>query len=122
MLLERTPYDKSAPSRLERTAAVAIPRPRAKVAASFVEHGYAVAYQDCRGRYRSGGKFTKYLSEAEDGFDTLAWLTRQPWCNDCIGTFGLSCSAHRQAALGCVNPPGLAAQVPRLRRLFQCVS
>ena len=48
------------------------PRSRAEVAAYFVAHGYAVAYQDCRGRYRSEGRFTKYLSEAEDGFDTLA--------------------------------------------------
>ncbi|HJZ16524.1 MAG TPA: CocE/NonD family hydrolase, partial [Stellaceae bacterium] len=76
VLLERTPYDKSAPSRSERTAAVAAPRSRAEVAAYFVRHGYAVIYQDCRGRYKSGGRFTKYLSEAEDGFDTLAWLAR----------------------------------------------
>jgi uncharacterized protein len=110
VLLERTPYDKSASSRSERTAAVAAPRSRAELAAHFVEHGYAVAYQDCRGRYRSGGKFTKYLSEAEDGFDTLQWLARQPWCNGRIGTFGLSYAAHTQAALGCLDPPGLAAQ------------
>ena len=110
VLLERTPYDKSAPSRSERTAAVGRPRSRAEVAAYFVEHGYAVAYQDCRGRYGSGGRFTKYLSEAEDGCDTLAWLLRQPWCNGRIGTFGLSYAAHTQAALGCLDPPGLAAQ------------
>jgi uncharacterized protein len=110
VLLERTPYNKSAPSRSERTAAVANRRSRADVAAYFLEHGYAVAYQDCRGRYRSGGKFTKYLSEAEDGFDTLAWLVRQPWCNGRIGTFGLSYAAHTQAALGCLDPPGVAAQ------------
>ncbi len=110
VLLERTPYDKSAPSRSERTAAVATPRSRGEVAAYFVEHGYAVAYQDCRGRYRSGGKFTKYLGEAEDGFGALAWMARQPWCNGRIGTFGLSYAAHTQAALGCLDPPGLAAQ------------
>jgi putative CocE/NonD family hydrolase len=110
VLLERTPYDKSAPSRSERTAARATPRSRAEVAAYLIEHGYAVAYQDCRGRYRSGGKFTKYMSEAEDGFDALAWLARQPWCNGRIGTFGLSYAAHTQAALGCLDPPGLAAQ------------
>ncbi len=110
VLLERTPYDKSAPSRSERTAAVAAPRSRAEVAGYFVDHGYAVVYQDCRGRYRSGGHFTKYLSEAEDGYDTLAWLMRQPWCNGRIGTFGLSYAAHAQAALGCLDPPGLAAQ------------
>jgi predicted acyl esterase len=110
VLLERTPYDKSAPSRSERTAALATPRTRVEVAAYFVEYGYAVAYQDCRGRYCSGGKFTKYLSEAEDGYDTLTWLVRQPWCNGRVGTFGLSYAAHTQAALGCLDPPGLAAQ------------
>ena len=110
VLLERTPYDKSAPSRSERTAAAAAPRSRAEVAGYFVRHGYAIAYQDCRGRYKSGGRFTKYLSEAEDGYDTLAWLVRQPWCNGHIGTFGLSYAAHTQAALGCLDPPGLAAQ------------
>jgi putative CocE/NonD family hydrolase len=110
VLLERTPYDKTAPSRSERTAVVAQPRSRAEVALYFVGHGYAVVYQDCRGRYKSGGRFTKYLSEAEDGFDTLAWLLRQSWCNGRIGTFGLSYAAHTQAALGCLDPPGLAAQ------------
>jgi uncharacterized protein len=50
VLLERTPYDKSAPSRSERTAAAATPWSRAEVAAYFLEHGYAIAYQDCRGR------------------------------------------------------------------------
>jgi uncharacterized protein len=110
VLLERTPYDKSAPSRSERTATSPQPRSRAEVAAYFVSHGYAVVYQDCRGRYRSEGRFTKYLSEAEDGYDTLAWLMRQHWCNGRIGTFGLSYAAHTQAALGCLDPPGLAAQ------------
>ena len=110
VFLERTPYDKSAPSRSERTAAVAQPRSRAEVALYFVRCGYAVVYQDCRGRYKSGGRFTKYLSEAEDGYDTLDWLMRQSWCNGRIGTFGLSYAAHTQAALGCLDPPGLAAQ------------
>jgi uncharacterized protein len=91
-------------------AAVARPLSRAEVAAFFAGHGYAVAYQDCRGRYHSGGHFTKYLSEAEDGFDALVWLQRQPWCNGRVGTFGLSYAAHTQAALGCLDPPGLAAQ------------
>src|SRR3954447_11175102 len=110
VLLERTPYDKSAPSRSERTNADPTPRSREAVAAYFVAHGYIVAYQDCRGRYRSGGAFTKYLSEAEDGADTLACLMRQSWCDGNIGTFGLSYAAHTQAALACLDPPGLKAQ------------
>jgi uncharacterized protein len=114
VILERTPYDKSAPNRSERTASdIAIgaaPRSRAEVAAYFARHGYAVAYQDCRGRYRSDGRFTKYLSEAEDGYDTLLWLMAQPWCNGRVATMGLSYAAHTQMGLGCLDPPGLAAQ------------
>jgi putative CocE/NonD family hydrolase len=110
VILERTPYDKSAPSRSERTAADPTPLSRATVATHFVEAGYAVVYQDCRGRYCSGGSFTKYLSEADDGYDTLTWLVQQPWCDGRVATMGLSYAAHAQMALGCLDPPGLAAQ------------
>ena len=110
VILERTPYDKSAPSRSEITAADPRPRSREWLAQYFTDAGYAVAYQDCRGRYRSEGSFTKYLSEAADGYDTLAWLVRQPWCNGRIATMGLSYAAHAQMALGCLDPPGLTAQ------------
>ena len=37
--------------------------------------------QDCRGRYKSEGRFTKYTSEGDDGVDTLGWICAQPWCN-----------------------------------------
>jgi predicted acyl esterase len=97
VILERTPYDKSAPGRSERTAEVEQPRSRAEVAAPFVQAGYVVVYQDCRGRYASEGGFTKYLSEAADGYDTVAWLIAQPWCNGRVGTMGLSYAAHTQA-------------------------
>jgi uncharacterized protein len=110
VVLERTPYDKSAPSRSEITAADPRPLSREAVAEYFVDAGYAVVYQDCRGRYRSKGSFTKYLSEAADGYDTCDWLVRQGWCNGRIATMGLSYAAHAQMALGCLDPPGLAAQ------------
>jgi putative CocE/NonD family hydrolase len=109
-ILERTPYDKAARSRSEITAADGEPRSREAVAQYFVAAGYAVVCQDCRGRYRSEGSFTKYLSEAEDGYDTLAWLSEQAWCNGRVATMGLSYAAHAQMALGCLDPPGLAAQ------------
>jgi putative CocE/NonD family hydrolase len=109
-ILERTPYDKSAPSRSEITASDPKPRSREAVARYFVDAGYAVVYQDCRGRYRSEGSFAKYLSEAADGYDTCDWLVRQAWCNGRAATMGLSYAAHAQMALGCLDPPGLAAQ------------
>ena len=109
-ILERTPYGKSETSRSEIEAGAREPTPRGEVAARFVRHGYAVIYQDCRGRYASEGQFEKYLADGEDGYDLCAWVVKQSWCNGRIGTFGLSYAAHSQAALGCLDPPGLAAQ------------
>ena len=109
VLLERTPYGKTVDSRSERTANVAKPKSRAQVAEFFVRHGYIVIYQDCRGRYQSEGNFTKYLSEGVDGYDTCAWIVKQPWCNGRIGTFGLSYAAHTQGALGSAGAPGVVA-------------
>ena len=111
VVLERTPYGKRETSRSERSAADPRPATREEVAAAFVAAGYAVVYQDCRGRHASEGAFTKYLSEGEDGACTMAWITAQPWCDGRIGTMGLSYAAHTQAALGCLDPPGLRAQI-----------
>lgn len=111
VILERTPYGKDVPSRSERGAGDARPGARAEVAAYFTQRGYAVVYQDCRGRHHSGGEFVKYLSEARDGHDTCAWLVRQPWCDGNIGTKGLSYAAHTQMALACAGAPGARAMV-----------
>jgi len=111
VILERTPYGKHIPSRSERGPGDPEPMARGEVARYFVERGYAVIYQDCRGRYGSEGSFVKYVSDAEDGFDTCAWIVVQPWCNGRIGTKGLSYAAHTQAALGSVGAPGVVAMV-----------
>lgn len=110
VLLERTPYDRRGTNHADVTAAERTPIPKPEVARWFASHGFAVVMQDCRGRYGSEGRFHKYVNEAADGEDTLAWLVRQPWCGGRVGTLGLSYCAHVQAALGCLAPPGLAAQ------------
>jgi hypothetical protein len=109
VILERTPYGKTTPSRSERTRVDPKPQTRSEVAEFFVQHGYVVVYQDCRGRYKSEGEFVKYLSDGNDGYDTCAWILRQPWCNGRIGTMGLSYAAHTQGALGSAGAPGVAA-------------
>lgn len=111
VILERTPYGKSQISRSEINLGAAQPTSRAEVAAYFVRHGYVVIYQDCRGRHGSEGEFVKYLSDAEDGEDALAWILAQPWCDGRIGTMGLSYAAHTQMALASMGPKGLAAMV-----------
>lgn len=110
VILERTPYGRNRPSRSERS--VAEPdeaKSRAEVARIFVERGYAVVYQDVRGRYDSEGEYQKYLDDAPDGYDTCAWIVEQPWCDGRIGTKGLSYAAHTQAALASAGAPGVAA-------------
>jgi len=111
VILERTPYGKDIPSRSERGPGDPEPLARSEVARYFVARGYAVVYQDCRGRYGSEGRFVKYVSDAEDGYDTCAWIVAQPWCNGRIGSKGLSYAAHTQAALGSMNAPGVMAMV-----------
>ncbi len=98
VLLERTPYGKR----------------RAVLNQSgefFARAGYAVVMQDVRGRFASQGEWS-FLSEQEgpDGFDTMAWIASQPWCDGNIGTMGLSYSTATQQALAVMSPPGLRAQ------------
>lgn len=111
VILERTPYGKRELYRTERTARHEQPIPRQSIAGFFTAHGYTVVYQDCRGRFASEGRFTKYVGEAEDGYDTMAWLVKQAFCNGRIGTMGLSYAAHTQAAAACLSPPGLACML-----------
>lgn len=109
VLLERTPYDRRGTSHADRTLADPVPKSKPEIAAQFVRAGYAYVLQDCRGRFGSGGVFVKYLSEGEDGVDTIAWLRGQSWCDGRIATLGLSYGAHVQTALAAYDPPGLAA-------------
>ncbi len=98
-LLERTPYDKRRPV-LEEAGRF------------FAERGYVVVVQDVRGRHRSEGEWY-FLSrlEGEDGFDTLEWLARQPWCDGQVGTMGMSYSTATQQALALMQPRALRTQI-----------
>ncbi|WP_439549712.1 CocE/NonD family hydrolase [Falsiroseomonas sp.] len=111
VVLERTPYGRDAPRRIEVTAADPVPVDGPRLAAHFTRAGYAVLLQDSRGRGDSDGVFEKYLNEGADGFDSCAWILGQPWCDGRIATIGMSYGAHSAAALGCLDPPGLVAQV-----------
>ncbi len=110
-LLERTPYGKNKRSRSELNHGETRPRTRAEVAAVFTAAGYAVIFQDCRGRYGSQGEFTKYLSEADDGADTIRWLEQQGWFDGRVATMGLSYAAHTQLALACTGPASLVSMM-----------
>lgn len=108
VIFERTPYDKAGTPRTELSVARPTSYSRPDLACLLVREGYVVIWQDCRGRYASEGMFTKYVNEAEDGYDSMVWIEAQPWNNSRIGTMGLSYDAHVQMAMACLNPPGLA--------------
>jgi putative CocE/NonD family hydrolase len=108
-IMERTPYGRTVTSFRNITAASDTPLTQMQLARMTVARGYVLIFQDCRGRYDSEGEFIKYVHEGQDGFDTAAWLVRQPWSDGRFATMGLSYAAHTQVALGCLNPPGLAS-------------
>ena len=110
VLLERTPYNKRGTNLSDVMRDDPRPWSKPDIARHFASHGYVVVLQDCRGRYASEGSFRKYVNEADDGFDTLAWIAAQPFSDGRVATFGLSYGAHVQSALGTLAPPALAAQ------------
>ena len=60
---------------------------RCKLLAQF---GYACVWQDVRGQGKSEGVWVPFVHEADDGEDTLAWLTSRGWQNDHIAWMGES--------------------------------
>ncbi|WP_306060020.1 CocE/NonD family hydrolase [Natronococcus wangiae] len=96
-LLVRTPYDKRSRDWVENQGRW------------YAQRGYVVAIQDVRGRYASDGEFYLLKNEAQDGADTVEWLSKQPYCDGQVGTMGTSYMAWVQNALATQNPDGLAA-------------
>jgi putative CocE/NonD family hydrolase len=84
----------------------------AEYVASFLKNGYAVVFQNERGRYYSEGVYTYLGGSGNDGYDTVVSLTKQPWSNGKVGALGCSSSAEEQHKLNASQPPGLAATIP----------
>ncbi|MBL8209583.1 MAG: CocE/NonD family hydrolase [Bryobacterales bacterium] len=76
--------------------------------------GYVVAAENFRGAQKSEGVYTGYRAlswgEQQDGYDTVAWLAKQPWSNGKVGTFGGSQAGYAQNFLAVTRPPALVAQ------------
>lgn len=83
------------------------------LAPHFVGRGYAFVVQDVRGRFRSEGKTMPFVHEVEDGYDTLDWISAQPWAGP-IGMFGESYYGFTPWAAVASGHPALRAIVPRV--------
>lgn len=84
-------------------------------AESINKAGYARVVQDCRGRFKSEGKYLPWENDIEDGYDTLEWLAKQPWSNGKVGMTGGS-------ALGITTHLAAMSGHPALKAAFVTVS
>ena len=48
---------------------------------SWLDNGYAVIFQHCRGRGKSTGDCIPYINEREDGLFLQDWIRQQPFYN-----------------------------------------
>ena len=90
VLLSSTPYSKS---RVDL----------ALDAEFFASHGYVSVIQDCRGRYKSEGGFTKYVGEGEDR-------------NPALEIQGMKFEIFRELAVTWYRSPGELVAFTRLER------
>ena len=76
--------------------------------------GYAVLHLSLRGSGQSGGKPTLYDQFGQDGYDTVEWMARQPWCDGRVGMVGPSLLGIAQWLTAKEAPPSLKAIVPQV--------
>jgi putative CocE/NonD family hydrolase len=74
--------------------------------------GYIVVVQDVRGRYASEGRFTPFVREFEDGYDSVEWAANLPGSNGDVGMFGLSYFGKTQWHAAVMQPPSLRSLAP----------
>jgi putative CocE/NonD family hydrolase len=80
----------------------------------YARRGYAVAVQDCRGRFASGGVWEPFIHEADDGYDAIEWLATQPWSSGKIGMIGGSYLGWVQWWAASRRPPHLVTIIPNV--------
>ena len=77
----------------------------------MLSNGCAAVVQDQRGAFLSEGEFSLWRHDGEDGFDTINWVTSQPWSNGDAFTVGISADACGTAALMLTAPKQLKGQL-----------
>lgn len=102
-ILLRTPYNKRLAPNYDRLLFDA------------TQAGYAVVFQDVRGRFASDGEWRRqdmFTVEGPDGYDSIEWIASQPWCDGNVGMAGGSYLAGLQWLAAMEKPPHLQAIAP----------
>ncbi|MDE0362769.1 MAG: CocE/NonD family hydrolase [Rhodospirillaceae bacterium] len=85
-IIERSPYGHISKHACFQASLAAM----ADFAGQYAQAGYAYLMQATRGTYISDGRFSPFAQERADGYDTISWVTSQPWCNGEVGARGPS--------------------------------
>ena len=75
-------------------------------------HGYAGVIVFTRGKALSPDEIAPYEHEAQDGYDIVDWISKQPWCNGQVGMFSGSYNGFTQWATAKRMHPALKTIVP----------
>jgi putative CocE/NonD family hydrolase len=122
IMLDRTPY--SAEKSTSRGFGPLPENILSPLSSELVRAGYIVAFEDVRGKYRSGGDYVMNrpirgplnptaVDHSTDAYDTIDWLVKNvPESNGRVGSIGTSYDGFT-ALMTLVNPhPALKASVP----------
>ncbi len=76
----------------------------------FVANGYVHVIGQVRGGHKSEGQL--FMGDDWDHYDTIEWITQQPWCDGNVGMVGLSAFAAEQWRAAAQGHPALKAIFP----------
>ncbi len=78
----------------------------------FASHCYLVVVQDIRGQGASGGTFTEFAHDQDDGYDSVEWAAGLPGSSGKVGMYGSSYVGATQWLAATTAPPHLVTIVP----------
>lgn len=96
VVMTRTPYNRKDPG----------------TGIFLASRGYVVIQQDARGRFESGGEFTPFRNEMNDGSDTIEWAAGLAYSDGRVGMYGGSYVGATQMLAAASNPPHLVGIFP----------
>jgi uncharacterized protein len=80
----------------------------------YARRGYVSISQDVRGTGSSKGEFDPFIHESKDGYDTIDWISKQPWSDGGVGMIGASYVGYVQWAAAVENHPALKCILPQV--------
>lgn len=78
----------------------------------FASQCYLVVVQDVRGQGTSGGVFSEFTNDQNDGYDSVEWAAALPGSNGKVGMYGSSYVGATQWLAAVTAPPHLVTIVP----------